>query len=115
MNAIHKKSGQYMGTRIDHKWWRRYSKGGFFTRGIGEYWIKDGFLFFQQHTRQKPIHLPLNNLAQIKVCPCKGKTGGLPVIKLVWEKEGHWLSSSFVLSGIMEKSDNLLASLRTGV
>jgi len=115
MNAIQKRSGQYLGTKIEHKWWRRYSKGGFSTRGIGEYWIKDGSLFFQQHTKRNPIHLPLQSLIEIKICPCKNKTGGMPVIKLVWENDGYWLSSSFILSGIMEKSDHLLASLRTGI
>ena len=110
MNAIQKKRGQYLGTRVEHKWWRRYSKGGFFTRGIGEYWIKDGSLFFQHRARQKPIRLPLHNLAEIKICPCKG---GMPVIKLVWEKDGKWLSSGFVFSGIMEQNGNLLENLRT--
>ena len=115
MNAIHKKRGQYLGTKISHKWWRRYSKGGFLTRGIGDYWIKDGSLFFQRQNQKKTIHLPLGKLAEIKVCPCKGRTNGMPVLKLVWEKDGHWLSSSFVLSEIMENNSGLLASLRSGV
>ena len=112
MNAIQKKRGQYLGTRIEHKWWRRYTEGGFFTRGNGEYWIKDGSLFFQQHASQQPIVLPLRKLAEIKVCPCRGRTGGIPIIKLVWEKDGHWLSSGFVLSGLVDRNNNLLASLR---
>jgi hypothetical protein len=112
MNATHKKCGQYLGTRIEHKWWRRYTEGGFVTRGNGEYWIKDGSLFFQHHTSQQPIILPLRNLAEIKVCPCRNQSGGIPIIKLVWEKDGRWLSSGFVLSGLVDKSNNLLASLR---
>jgi len=115
MNAIQKKRGQYLGTKISHKWWRRYSKGGFRTRGIGDYWIKDGSLFFQHRARQKPIRLPLRNLTEIKICPCKRWTSGMPIIKLVWEKDGHWLSSSFILSEIMENNAGLLANLRTGV
>ena len=114
MNAIQKRRGQYLGTRIDHKWWRRYTKEGFFTSGIGEYWIKDGSLFFQRRNKSKPIRLPLRSLAEIKICPCKGRTGRIKVIKLIWEKDGHWLSSGFVLSGIIEQNSNLLASLRTG-
>ena len=115
MNAIQKKRGRYLGTRVEHKWWHLYSKGGFFTRGNGEYWIKDGSLFFQQRNKRKPISLPLHNLTEIKVCPCKGRASGLPIIKLIWEKDGHWLSSGFVLSGIVEQNDNLLANLRTAV
>ena len=115
MNAIQKKPGQYLGTRVEHKWWRRYNKEGFFTRGIGEYWVKDGSLFFQHRTKRKPIRLPLRSLTEIKVCPCKARTKGMPIIKLVWRKDGRWLSSEFVLTGIMEGEDNLLASLRTEV
>ena len=115
MNAIQKKRGQYLGTEVDHKWWQRYSDEGFFTPGIGEYWIKDGSLFFQRRNHKKPINLPLGNLAEIKVCPCKGRTHGMPIIKLVWEQDGHWLSSGFIFSGILEKNEDLLTSLRTGI
>jgi hypothetical protein len=112
MNATQKKRGLYLGTRVEHKWWRRYTEAGFITRGKGDYWIKDGSLFFQHHDSQQPISLPLRNLAEIKVCPCRRRTGGLPIIRLVWEKDGRWLSSGFVLSGLLDRSNNLLASLR---
>ena len=115
MDTINKKRGRYLGTKINHHWWQRYSKGGFLTRGAGEYWIKDGSLFFQHQGRQKPINLPLQNLAEIKICPCHKQVGGIPVVKLIWEKDGKWLSSGFVLSGIMEKNNTLLTSLRTGI
>jgi hypothetical protein len=113
MNAIQKKCGQYLGTRVEHKWWRRYTEGGFFSRGTGEYWIKDGSLFFEHHASQQTISLPLHKLSEIKVCPCRGRAGGIPIIKLVWEKDGRWLSSSFILSGLVDKSSNLLTSLRS--
>ena len=114
MNAIQKSRGQYLGTRIEHKWWRRYTKEGFFTRGIGEYWIKDGSLFFQHRSKRKPFSLPLRSLAEIKVCPCHGRTRGIPVIKLVWEKDGKWLSSGFAISDIVDETSGLLKSLRVG-
>jgi hypothetical protein len=113
MNTIGKKRGRYLGTRIEHKWWRRYREAGFSTRGKGDYWIQDGSFFFQHHASQRPISLPLRNLIEIKVCPCRGRSGGIPVIKLVWEKDGRWLSSGFVLTGLVDQSNNLLNSLRT--
>jgi hypothetical protein len=113
MNAILKKRGQYLGTKIEHKWWRRYNEAGFIMRGKGDYWIKDGSLFFQQDASRKPISLPLRSVSEIKVCPCRGRSAGIPVIKLVWEKDGHWLSSGFVLNGLVDKSNDLLKSLRT--
>ena len=116
MNAIQKKRGQYLGTKIGHKWWRRYSKGGFFTRGIGDYWIKDGSLFFQHHSKQKPIALPLHSIVEIKLCPCNKRIriGNTPIIKLVWKMNDKWLTSGFALSANMEETSRLLASLRAG-
>jgi hypothetical protein len=112
MNATQKKRGQYLGTKVEHKWWRRYTEEGFTMRGRGEYWIQDGSLYFQHHTSQHPIRLPLHQVSEIKICPCGERTGGIPILKLVWEKDGRWLSSGFVLSGLVDRSNNLLASLR---
>ena len=116
MNAIQKKHGQYLGTEIDHKWWRRYKEEGFFTHGIGEYWIKDGSLFFQHQARQEPIRLPLKNIVEIVLCPCKKRfrVGTKPIIKLVWLKGDRWLSSGFALSESLEGITGLLANLRAG-
>jgi hypothetical protein len=116
MNAIRKNRGQYLGTEIDHKWWRRYSKGGFSTRGIGEYWIKDGSLHFQHRTRQQPIRLPIKDIVEIILCPCKKRTriGQTPVIKLVWKKDDTWLTSGFAISGSLEETSGLLNNLRAG-
>jgi len=117
MNAIRKNRAQYLGTEIDHKWWQRYSKGGFFTRGIGEYWIKDGSLYFQHRSKQKPIRLPIRDIVEIALCPWERRTnsGCTPIIKLVWRKDGRWLSSSFALSGDPEETFGLMACLRAGV
>ena len=116
MNAIQKKRGQYLGTEVDHKWWQRYSKDGFFTPGIGEYWIKDGSLFFQHRTRQKPISLPLRDIVEIVLCPCsrRSRDSRNPVLKLTWKKDGKWLSSGFILSGIVDETSGLLTRLRAG-
>ena len=116
MNAIQKRRGQYLGTEVDHKWWQRYSREGFFTPGIGEYWIKDGSLFFQRQAQQQPIVLPLANIVEIKICPYNKRTRikGEPIIKLVWEKDGKWLSSAFVLSGVIDETSNVLGLLRSG-
>ena len=116
MNAIQKRRGQYLGTEVDHKWWQRYSKEGFFTPGIGEYWIKDGSLFFQHRTRQKPISLPLQEIVEIVLCPCsrRSRDSRNPVLKLTWKKDGKWLSSGFILSGIVDETSGLLTRLRAG-
>mgnify|MGYP001567496802 CR=1 FL=1 len=33
------KKGNYLGTEIDEKWWKRYRSPGFFARGSGEFWM----------------------------------------------------------------------------
>ena len=116
MNAPQKRNGQYLGTEIDHNWWQRYSKDGFFTRGAGEYWIEGGFLFFQHQVRQEPIKLPLRDIVEVVLYPCsrRAKLGVIQVIKLIWRKEGKWLCSGFVLSGSPDEISCLLASLRAG-
>jgi hypothetical protein len=40
-----KNKGLYLGTEIDQKWWRRYTKEGLFLRGNGEYWYDDKGLY----------------------------------------------------------------------
>jgi len=35
------KTGLYMGTVIDRKWWKRYTKDGYFARGNGQYGYND--------------------------------------------------------------------------
>jgi hypothetical protein len=116
MNTIQKKRGQYLGTEIDHKWWQRYSEEGFFTRGTGEYWIKDGTFYFQHQVRQKPIKLPLQDIVEIALHPCNRRTkiGVMQIIELVWQKDGLWLSSSFALPGSIDEVNGLLTCLRAG-
>ena len=113
MSAIRKKSGHYLGTRIEHKWWRRYTEEGFMTRGNGEYWIADGSLFFQHRARQDPIHLPLCDIVEVALSPCKERAPniGRPVVHLTWKKDGRWLSSGFILSSSAEETSNLLVHL----
>ncbi len=111
MDKILKKRGWHLWTRVGRKWWHRYNQAGLSGQGSGEYWIKDGCLFFQHDARPQPVRLPLKNLSQIEVCPC-GRKAGIPVIKLVWEEDGRWFSAGFVLSGLVDRSTNLLTSLR---
>ena len=113
MNAIQKKRGLYLGTKINHHWWRRYTEGEFSARGIGEYWIENGSLFFQHRARQKPIKLPLRNLTEIELCPCRKSVGGIPIIKLIWHINGDWLTSTFAIFGSKKDTSQLLTNLRT--
>lgn len=61
---IEKRRGHYLGTEIDGKWWRRYRKDGFLARGLGEYWIKNSFLYFHRYLTVAPIVIPLCDVSE---------------------------------------------------
>jgi hypothetical protein len=69
----------------------------------------------QHRSKQQPIRLPLKDIAEIILCPCKrhATIGLKSIIKLIWQKDGKWLSSGFALSDSVEEVGGFLSSLRT--
>ena len=95
---MEKKRGLYLGTEIDGKWWRRYTKDGFFCRGNGEYWYDDqGFYFLRSYFKQ-PIFIAFSTVSEAKTG--KFHSGkwcfGAPILKIIWKKDNLLLSSGFV-------------------
>jgi hypothetical protein len=115
MSAIVKKRGHYLGTEVDEKWWNRYLKDGIFARGLGEYWIEKGTLFFRRYLMNAPIIISLSDVVDVKV----GKwhsgrwAGGSPVIKIIWNKAGNRLCSGFVLARDDGETEELVQSIRS--
>jgi hypothetical protein len=114
MKTGDKNRGHYLGTEIGEKWWRRYTKDGFFARGIGQYWIEDGNFFFLRILTIHPIVLALSEVMEIKIG--KWHAGrwavGKPIVKMVWMKGSTRLSSGFILSGDWHETEKLAAELR---
>ena len=113
-NESGKKPGHYLGTEIDGKWWRRYRQEGFFARGNGE-WRYDGNAFyFEKYPGGGEITIPWQTVIEFE----SGRwhagrwAGGLPVVKIFWQKEGQWLSSGFLLSNRREEVENILSRLK---
>ena len=52
-----KKKGNYFGTEIDHSWYKRFRKDGFFARGNGEFWLEDDGLYFLRKLTKTPLHI----------------------------------------------------------
>ena len=113
-NYINPKSGHYLGTEIDNKWWSRYRKNGFFARGNGEYRIDNNNFYFRRYLTKSEIVIPLKEVQEIKTGKWhSGKwVGGALVIKLLWIKNGLKLSSGFVVSQNLEETNLLIETIK---
>ncbi|MGQ9471540.1 MAG: PH-like domain-containing protein [Candidatus Aminicenantales bacterium] len=98
---MEKRRGHYLGTEIDGKWWKRYGKNQFLARGLGDYWQNEEGFYFLRYATQEPIFIPFRQALTIKT----GKwhfgrwAMGRDIIKIVWQSEGHELSSGFIVAG----------------
>ena len=103
---MNKKVGAYLGTEIEETWWKRYRKDGFFARGNGEYWFEDDGLFFRRYLTHKPMLIPYSSIQAVRLG--KWHAGqwrmGKPILKIVWIKEDHRLSSGFVVSRSLQET-----------
>jgi hypothetical protein len=100
-----RRRGHYLGTEIDEKWWKRYTREGFFARGNGEYWCDDEAFYFLRYLTRDPIVIPFDKVSDLKIGTwhCGRWAWGNPIIKLLWSHQGQSLSSGFILSH--EKSE----------
>lgn len=109
-----KNKGLYLGTEIDEKWWRRYTKDKLLMRGNGEYWYDDKGFYFLRHLTKEPIFIPFDAMLEIKL----GKwhsgrwTYGNFIVKIIWGKENLKLSSGFIVSKNREDAVKLKETLQ---
>ena len=113
MNINEKNRGNYFGTVIDNKWWKRYTKDGFFARGSGEYWFDDKGLYFRKFLTKRPIYIPFSLTTGIELVKWHaGKWAlGYDIIKLNWKRETLNLSSGICISKEKEKTLSLKKAL----
>lgn len=111
---MERERGHYLGTEIDRKWHRRYRRDGLFARGLGEHWLEGDALLFQRYLTRTPLRIPLRRVEAVEL----GKShagrwvGGVRAIKLVWDHEGHQLSSGFVLTRTSREATQRADELR---
>jgi hypothetical protein len=109
-----KRRGCYLGTEINEKWWKRYTKEGLFARGNGEYWHDDEAFYFLRDLTRDPIVIPFDKMDGLKVGTWhSGRWAwGNPIIKLLWVHQGRSLSSGFILSQQESEALMLLDEIR---
>ena len=112
-----RRRGHYLGTEIDEKWWKRYTKEGFFARGNGEYWYDDEAFYFLRYLTQDPIVIPFDKVSTVKAGTWHaGRWGwGHLIVKFLWAHQGQSLSSGFILSYQKPEALRLLDEIRQRV
>jgi hypothetical protein len=97
---MQKRRGHYLGTEVEGKWWRRYTKPPFFASGSGTYWYDDRAFYFHRCLTRSPLELAFERRQEIQIGRWHGGRWacGAPVVKLIWVDDGLSLSSGFVLS-----------------
>lgn len=105
--------GNYLGTEVDERWYKRYRKNGFFARGSGEWWFEEDGLHFRRFLTRQPLVVPFQLVQQVKLGSWHAGKWVIVkrVIKLVWEKDGQTLSSGFMLARSQENTERLKADL----
>ena len=111
---INEKTGLYLGTEINEKWWKRYKKDKMFARGNGEYWYDNESFYFLRYLTKKPIKIPLKSITEFKIG--KWHSGkwclGYPILKIIWIKDGLKLSSGFLLSKNIDDIEKIISELK---
>ncbi len=97
---IHEIEGNYFGTEVDEKWWKRYSKNKMLARGNGLFWVDQQAIHFRRYLTKEPISIPLKSVIELKTGKWHAGRWGTnnKLLKVVWEKDGLRLSSGFALS-----------------
>ena len=112
-NSMHSK-GNYLGTVIDEKWWKRYKKDKLFARGNGKYWYDRTAFYFLRYLTKQPIQIPLNKIVGFEI----GKSHAgrwlfrQIVMKIQWQKDGMSLSSGFIVARDRQETEMVMAALK---
>lgn len=107
------KRGNYYGTEIDGKWWRRYRDAGFLARGNGEFWMDQSGVHFRRLLTRVPLSIAWDEMtaARLGRWHC-GRSGlGRPLLKIDFRREGRNLTAGFHLAGDREEMEWLVADL----
>ena len=115
--SMNGKTGLYLVTEIDEKWWQRYTEDKFMLRGNGKYWYDDNSFYFLRYLSKEPINIPFENISEFKIGTWhSGKwCFGYPILKIIWIKDGVRLSSGFLVSKNKEEVNKLISELKTHI
>jgi hypothetical protein len=110
----HKMVGSYLGTEIDEKWWKRYSRDKFLARGKGEYWHDDQGFYFLRYLTKKPLFIPFSAIAGFRTGTWHAGQWslGYPILKMIWTKDDTLLSSGFFFTKQHDDITRLIGELK---
>ena len=105
--------GNYYGTEVDGKWWKRYRGSGFFARGNGELWMDDAGLHFRKTLSRAPLSILWEEMTAVGLgrWHCGRPAVGRPLLKVDFARDGRALSAGFSLSGDREEMEDLVDQL----
>ena len=108
------KKGNYLGTEIDGKWWRRYRSKGFFARGNGEFTMDEDGIHFLRLMTKDPLTIPWTEIRSATLG--KSHAGrwmlGRPILKVGFQRDGSDLVAGFYLAKDWTPMEQLAADLQ---
>jgi len=108
-----KKQGNYFGTEIDGRWWKRYRAPAFFARGNGELWLDEEGLHFLKKLTKAPLTITWAEGTGASLG--KSHAGrwalGRPVLKVAFRRDDLDLSAGFYLSSDWSEMEQFAADL----
>jgi hypothetical protein len=111
------KKGNYFGTEIDGKWWKRYRAKGFFARGNGEFTMDDEGIHFLRLLTKEPLTINWSELRSATLG--KAHAGrwmlGRPILKASFHRDGSDLVAGFYLSKDWAPMEELAADLQAKI
>jgi hypothetical protein len=111
------KKGNYFGTEIDDKWWKRYRAPGFFARGNGDFSMDEDGIHFHRLLTKEPFTIGWREISDATLG--KSHAGrwamGRPVLKIGFSRDGSNLVAGFYLSSSWPEMEQLAADLRTKI
>ena len=111
------KKGNYFGTEIGGKWWRRYRASTFFARGNGEFWFDEEGIHFLRAMTKKPLTIewPEVGSATLGRAHAGRWAMGRPVLKIAFSRDGEELVAGFYLSREWDDMSKLADNLNAKV
>jgi hypothetical protein len=109
------KKGNYFGTEVDGRWWKRYRAPGFFARGNGEFSMDETGIHFLRTLTKQPLSIHWSEARSATLG--KGHAGrwamGRPVLKIAFSRESQELVAGFNLSSDRAEMEQLAGDINT--
>ena len=108
-----KKKGNYFGTEINGRWWKRYRASTFFARGNGELWLDEEGLHFLRKLTRAPLTITWaeGTGASLGKWHAGRWARGRPVLKVTFRRNDFDLSAGFYLSPDWAEMESFAADL----